>query len=472
MKNSNTYVAKFLIENADAKYVSFHMPGHKGSNLYKKFGYGEFLEKLMDCDITEVIGADNLFKAEGIIKEAQDAFAKLYGVKQSYLLVNGTSGGLIAAIMATVPKGGKLVMARNCHKSIFNALSIADIRPVYAYPEMIEEYGITGEISSKEIEVLLEENPDASAVILPSPNYYGICSDIESIAKVVHEKGKVLIVDQAHGAHLKFFGGKGYPKAAEECGADIVVNSIHKTLAAFTQSALLNLCSDRITKLILEDKLQMIESSSPSYVMMAGLDIARALMEEHGDELITAWDENLKYAYDELSKVEGLSLMKGESFDRTKINLDMSALGLNGSELELELLNQGIRCELVTGNILMCMTGIGNSREDFEKLVKATKTIATSNANRRCVLKSCGDIQSYRGLELCGIPKEKEVIKLKDGAGKICASSIIPYPPGIPIACPGERLTAELVNYVEELIAREEKVIGVSSEGEIIVGRN
>ena len=241
-------ILNFLLEHAENHPVSFHMPGHKGSAIYRRFGYEPFLTAIMDCDITEIPGADNLFQTEGILKAAQEEYAKLYGAKRSYLLINGTSGGVIAAVMAAVPKGKKLVMARNSHKAIFNSLVLAGVEPVYAYPEMIHEYGISGVITPEEIERCLAENPDAEAVILPSPNYYGICSDIQAIADVVHARGKVLIVDQAHGAHLKFFSDAGcaiMPKSAEEQGADITVNSIHKTLASFTQSALLNLNSDR-----------------------------------------------------------------------------------------------------------------------------------------------------------------------------------------------------------------------------------
>lgn len=497
MGNTKTPITGFLIENADVGYVSFHMPGHKGAELYREFGYGEFLEKMMDCDITEVIGADNLFKAEGIIKEVRESYAKLYGVRDSYLLVNGTSGGLIAAILSAVPRGGRIIMARNSHKSIFNALRLGGIRPVYAYPEMIEEYGITGEVKADEIERLIKEYPDASAVILPSPNYYGICSDIEAIAKVVHDADKVLIVDQAHGAHLKFLRKvwPELPKPAEECGADIVVASTHKTLASFTQSAVLNVCSDRVSKMILEDRLQMIESSSPSYLLMASLDINAAILSEHGKELAKRWRENLEYAWNRLSQIDGLNIMKTPRLDMTKLNLDMSELGLDGGQLEEELLARGVRVELTTGNILMCMTGIGGTRSDYERLADALEDISkerkacsggksggsagTGDGHAASVVNSDdasivnrrydGKMLSYRSLELCDIPAESVAVKLKDAAGKICAASIIPYPPGIPIACPGERLTAELIAYIEGLIARGEKVIGVTS-GEILVG--
>ena len=465
-------IISFLTEHADKHTVSFHMPGHKGSAIYKKFGYTEFLEKMMDCDITEIIGADNLFQTEGILKAAQEEYAKLYGVKRAYMLVNGTSGGVIAAIMASVPKGGKLVMARNSHKAIYNALLLADIQPVYAYPEMIEEYGISGEITAEEITRCLDENPDASAVILPSPNYYGICSDIRKIAEIVHARGKILIVDQAHGAHLKFFSDCGFsdmPQSAEEQGADIAVNSIHKTLASFTQSAALTFNSDLLDHYTLEDKLQMIQSTSPSYILMGSLDINADIIKNHKEEVFTAWHDALAYFYAEAENISGLAVIRDAKLDFTKINLDMSAYGLSGAELEQMLMEKGIYAELTTGNILMCMTGIGNTKADMEKLLEALREIAASHPLAEGKKQTPPAVLEAR-FELCAVPSKKERVPLSEGAGRICASSIIPYPPGIPFICPGERITEEVITYIAALREAGEKVIGVNAEGEIVVG--
>ena len=465
-------IISFLTKHADKHTVSFHMPGHKGSAIYRKFGYTEFLEKMMDCDITEIIGADNLFQTEGILKAAQEEYAKLYNVKRAYMLVNGTSGGVIAAIMASVPKGGKLVMARNSHKAIYNALLLADIQPVYAYPEMIEEYGISGEITAEEITRCLDENPDASAVILPSPNYYGICSDIRKIAEIVHARGKILIVDQAHGAHLKFFSDCGFsdmPQSAEEQGADIAVNSIHKTLASFTQSAALTFNSDLLDHYTLEDKLQMIQSTSPSYILMGSLDINADIIKNHKEEVFTAWHDALAYFYAEAENISGLAVIRDAKLDFTKINLDMSAYGLSGAELEQMLMEKGIYAELTTGNILMCMTGIGNTKADMEKLLEALREIAASHPLAEGKKQTPPAVLEAR-FELCAVPSKKERVPLSEGAGRICASSIIPYPPGIPFICPGERITDEVITYIAALREAGEKVIGVNAEGEIIVG--
>ena len=474
---------EFLLQHAGMDPVSFHMPGHKGSAIFRKYGYGGFLDRLIDWDITEIPGADNLFQAEGIIMETQEKYARLYGVEHSYLLINGTSGGLIASILATVKPGGKLIMARNCHKSVFNALTLGDIKPVYARPKLMEEYGISGAIAPEEIKRCLDENPDAGAVILPSPNYYGICSDIRAIADMVHAAGKVLIVDQAHGAHLKFFHkfgyGDGMPMAAEDCGADIVVNSIHKTLASLTQSAVLNLDSSRVDRYALEDKLQAVQSTSPSYILMSFLDINADLLADHGRQAMGEWRGNIDRFYDEAQKIEGLRLLMTGNMDTTKINLDMGGLGIDGATLEKLLMERGVFSELHTGNILMLMTGIGNTKEHMERTLKALGQIAAENAGNAAVERRAGG-SAHGSEKSCGVaapgklhevPTDKELVPLEEASGRICAGSIIPYPPGIPLVCPGEEITEDIIRYIGAMRGDGEKVIGVNDRGQVLVGK-
>lgn len=475
-------IREFLLNHAASDPVSFHMPGHKGTQIFYKYGYGDFLERIADCDITEIPGADNLFQAEGIILKTQEKYARLYGAGRSYLLVNGTSGGIIASILASVRSGHKLIMARNCHKSVFNALRLGGIEPVYAQPKLIDKYGIMGEVAPEEIERCLRAEPDADAVILPSPNYYGICSDIASIARIVHEAGKILIVDQAHGAHLKFFHafgqGESMPEAAEDCGADLVINSIHKTLASVTQSAVLNLQGDRVCRYDLEDRLQMIQSTSPSYIMMGFLDLNADLLLEHGQEAFRLWREALDHFYDRAKAVPGLQVIRPESayFDLTKINLDMSGPGLNGAQLEKELIARGIWPELYAGNLLMLMTGIGNTMEDMDRTLKALHEIskaapaAAADGNAPAANVS-GNTAPLPG-RLHPLPGDSEFIPLSSAAGRVCAGSIIPYPPGIPLVCPGEEITEEIIRYLISLRSAGEKVIGINDKGQILAGKD
>lgn len=469
MKNRG--VLQFLLSHGRENPISFHMPGHKGSAIYRENGCGDFLADVPALDVTEIPGADNLFQAEGVIAETMERYRRLYEARESYLLINGSSAGLIAAVMASVSVGGKLIMARNCHKSIFNSLVLTGAEPVYAHPEVLPEYGISGEVRVEEIGRCLAEHPGAEAVILPSPNYYGICSDIEAVAKLVHDAGRILIVDQAHGAHLKFFdrytGGKR--RAAENLGADIVINSTHKTLASFTQSAVVNLCSERVDKYLFEDKLQLIQSTSPSYLLMASLDVNAGLLEENGEKLIRDWEENLQYFYREAAGIPGLRVLTHPLLDHTKINLDMSGRGMDGAQLENALIERGIYAELNAGNIVMCMTGIGNKRCDFEALLKALNEISAERSGENGE-RADGGMPALKKLRQEKVPAKKISVPLREAAGRVCASSIIPYPPGIPIVCPGEVIDGEILDYVRRLRARGEKVIGVDDRGRVSVG--
>ena len=249
-----------------------------------------------------------------------------------------------------------------------------------------------------------------------------------------------------------------------------MINSIHKTLASWTQSALLNVCTDRTDLNVLEDKLQTIESSSPSYPMMATLDISADLLLEKGMNLMCTWAENLDFFYEEAKKIPGLVIMEEASLDRTKMNIDMSAYGINGNELEELLMEKGVFLELVTGNIIMCMSGIGNRRCDYERLIEGLKAIA---AERK--LSGKHRMQQPEALteklERTELPKEKLYVPIAEAAGRVCATSIIPYPPGVPIACPGEILTAEVLEYVKARRAADEKVIGITADGKVAVGK-
>lgn len=489
LRPASPTVVEFLQQHARQHPVSFHMPGHKGRELYCTYGYSAFLEGIPDWDITEIPGADNLFQTEGILAETQRQYAELYGVDSSYLLVNGSSGGIIAAILASVGEGGRLIMARNCHKSVFNALTLGSIRPAYMYPELLVDWGILGQVTLEEVERAMDENPDADAVILPSPNYYGICSPIREIAQKVHSRGKILIVDQAHGAHLKWlskkeWGGTG-PQCAEEGGADLIINSTHKTLASFTQSAVLNLNSQQVDRYVLEDKLQAVQSTSPSYLLMASLDVNRDLLQRYGRELMEQWNKNLQYFYGKVREIPGLTVLQSmDSLDHSKININTSGLGITAAHLEEQLMERGIFSELTTGNILMLMTGIGNRRSDFERLLSALGEIAETSQRKQSAdtaLKSKSGLLPEaaeqetqtampRKRTLYPIPKQKQRINVKDAAGRICAASIIPYPPGIPLICPGEKLEQEDVRYIERLRAAGEKVIGVNDENQVTVG--
>lgn len=470
-------LTNFLIKHGSEEPISFHMPGHKGADFFRKLDYEDYLNNIVNCDITEIPGADNLFQAESGIKSVMDKYTSLYEVQQSYLLINGSSVGIIASILASVPKGGKMIVARNSHKSIFNALGLGQIEPLYAYPEIQD--GISGPINPQEIENLILENKDVKALILPSPNYYGICSDIKTISKTCDEHSVVLIVDQAHGAHLKFFNkyiddpSLAYPLSAEEQGADIVINSTHKTLASFTQSAILNFNTGKVDKYLLEDKLQILQSTSPSYILMSSLDINADILKNHGKELILDWANNVEGFYKKISKLDNIKLINTPNLDRTKINIDMSAYGIDGAKLERALMDRKIYPELFTGNILMLMTGIGNTADHMKKLYQAIIDIVdtSSLAEKDLTTKNKLEADWNKKRKIHKLTDKKIRIPFKEAENRICASSIIPYPPGIPFICPGEMIERSDIEYLTALRQEGEKVIGLGENYEVLVNK-
>lgn len=470
----------YLKSYAKKDNVSFHMPGHKGSGIFRMCGFDEEISMLADMDITEIPGADNLYCPDGIIKDVQERYEKIYGSKKTHILINGSSCGIMAAIMASISPGDKLLIARNCHKSVYNGLALAGGEPVYIMPQMEEEFYITGEISSDSVRRALEEDDKIAAVIITSPNYYGICSDIKEIAEVVHEFGKILIVDQAHGAHLKLFESfmkkdMDMPQSGESGGADIVINSTHKTLATFTQSAIINVMSYRVDEDILLDKLQILQSTSPSYILMLSHYMNVSILEKYGENLFTRWYDSVMHFYKKAANINGLKILKSDALDKTKINISFASMGMSGAELEQKLLDRGIYAELSTGNILMAMSGIGNEKRDYDRLLKSLEEISVEVTRRNRNMTEKEDMSFVNmppANKYVGIFREWEQVQLDDCEERVSASIVAPYPPGIPFLCPGEKISPECVAKLQEIRKEKRKIYGLSKEGNIRVFKN
>lgn len=462
----------FLTAHAAGENVSFHMPGHKGRRLFDEAGMGPVLDRLADMDITEIEGADNLFEAESVIRSVMDRYRALYRAKESFLLVGGSSAGILAAIMTAVPRGGKMIIASNCHKSAVNGMLLAGAVPHYVSPALLPEAPISGPVTPEAVERAVREVPEAKAVYLTSPNYYGIMSDIPAIAEIAHRAGMALIVDQAHGAHLTLMGD---PYDACAGGADAVIMSTHKTLASFTQTAVACLYGDRIDADRFAECLQMIESSSPSYILMASLDLNAALLEERGEALTAAWREELARFYGAAEGIEGLKVLRHPMHDLTKINMDMSALGLTGLDLSAALRDYGIFTELEVGTISMGMTGIGNRREDYDRLLAALADIAEQQRRKGAgpLPKEEGTASPllYEHRNVTAIPESREKVHWTEAAGRISAMAVIPYPPGIPLLVPGEVMDEEALAYAASLRAAGVKVIGIDAQGFVFAGK-
>lgn len=437
-----------LRELAQSNRYPFHMPGHKrmldGTNPYA-------------IDITEIEDFDNLHHAEGIIKDAEDAAAKMYGAKKAYYLVNGSTCGILAAISASVKRGGKILVARNCHKSVYHAIFLRQLSPEYVYPENTH-YGIQGQISVNAIEKKLAECPDIQAVVLTSPTYDGLVSDVKSIAEVVHRRNIPLIVDEAHGAHFGFH--EAFPQNAVAY-ADAVIMSVHKTLPAFTQTAVLCLCSDRIDEKEVEKYLGIYETSSPSYVLMAGIERSLRMVSDGGSELFAAYVEKLSGFRASVRDLKHLAVPDAEdfsgeeayAFDPGKI-LIVTKNGMSGQQLQETLLRDyALQMEMASGNYVVAMTSFMDTVEGFQSLSHALHAIDARMEDTGKAAFSPKDI--YRQPEKQMEPYQAEeaahgCIRLEEAAGQVSADYIYLYPPGIPMIVPGEILTEPMIQIIRQ----------------------
>lgn len=440
----------------------FHMPGHKrqmdlGADAYH-------------LDITEVEGFDNLHHAQGILKEEQARLARYVGADQSFFLVNGSTCGILAAISAAVPRGGKLLMARNSHKAAYHALFLRQLQASYVYPQ-ISSFDIQGAIEPEQIARALAEDTEIAAVYVTSPTYDGVVSDIELIANITHRYGKPLIVDEAHGAHFGFH--PVFPKSAVSCGADVVIQSVHKTLPAFTQSAVLHLCSDRIRAEVLEEYLDIYESSSPSYVLMAGMSRLVPFLQTEGEARFSALAENLRRFYEKSGKLQHLHVIREEDFDRTtafardpsKILISTRACNISGRQLYERLLEEyHLQLEMCSGEYVTALCSLMDEEEGFERLAAALVEIDDTLLRQQAPEQGFVARMYRPRQQVCpiadAVERVHETMALEASVGKVSGEYVYLYPPGIPILVPGEHIDAGFVSDVREM-----KVRGMMPEG-------
>jgi lysine decarboxylase len=442
-----------------------HTPGHKGKDYLPNI----LREDIQRIDFTEIPGSDNLHNAREMILQSEERSAKVFKALGTYYLINGTTVGIQAMILSTCNPGDKIIVPRNCHRSVWSALILGDITPIYISPQTHPHTGIGLSISPEEVQSKLKQHPDIKAAIITYPTYYGSCSDIEKISKILHNENKLLLVDEAHGAHFAIHNK--LPITALEAGADITVQSTHKLLSSFTQSSMLHVGSNNISIERLEMFLTMLQSSSPSYPLMASLDFATKHAKEEGYK---RWDNILKWtisAYNEIkdrtSMVPlGMDIIGKHGvadFDLSKLLINVSNIGLRGTEVDKILREQyGIQVELSDYNYILAMAGIGTEQEDIERFTKAIikinnlysihkkpPTIKINTIKEKVVLTPREAVYS----------KAQDVL-LKDSQGRISKEFIIPYPPGIPIVLPGEEITREIINIIAEIKQWGGQIIG------------
>lgn len=464
----------------------FHMPGHKRSGAVS---FGDPFA----VDITEIDGFDNLHHPEGMLKEMQEEAAAIYGTRQTYFHVNGSSGGILSAICAATKAGDEILVARNCHKSVYHAIVLRRLRPYYLFPDREEETGIAAAIRPEQVAEALRRHPGIRAVVLVSPNYEGVTADVPAIAKEVHAAGAVLIVDEAHGAHLPFCamhaeakdGGKAdadFPPSALTSGADVVIQSLHKTMPALTQTALVHRVSDRVPRERLEEAQRMFQTSSPSYVLMASIVRAVRWGAEEGGAF-RRYADWLKEFRRETGAFACLKRFAPEEIgwtaDPGKLVLYDRTGQKSGRELyDVLCLRYGLQPEMCTERYVLLMTspadtetGIGRLRAALKETDRELESSepGREDGNR----KAAGRVPILR-TEPVLTPAEadeapKEPVSPDAAAGRTAGEYLYLYPPEIPLLVPGERVPEELPEILKEYQEAGISVQGMREKGKLWV---
>lgn len=426
-----------------SQILPMHMPGHK-----RKSG---FMSGLGKYDITEVTGFDDLHHPEGIIKETMDHAAQIYGSDRSYLLVNGSTCGILSAITAATRPGDKILLARNCHKSALNAVTLHQLKPLWLMPPTVSELGVFGGISPAEVETALQNNDDIAAVLIVSPTYEGIVSDVKAITEIAHRHRVPLIVDAAHGAHFRF--GKDFPQDALSCGADLVIESLHKTLPSLTQTAILHLKSELVDARKVEFALQTYQSSSPSFLLLASIIECLRIMEEKGETMMEQYSQHLNLLRKTLSGFGECCLLDKsiEMFDYDKGKIVLGFHGYDGRTLATQLLKKSrIELEMAAPGYIIAMTSVYDTKEDLfrfgaemnrlrrEMPLKGKQTfpqIITELSRQQLHPHET----RYAKTELCPVT---------ESCGRIAADTIYLYPPGSPLIAAGEIISENILNTI------------------------
>ena len=454
----------------------YHMPGHKRRVA------GNLPGELFQIDITEIEGFDNLHRPEGILLDLEQRASGLYGSEECFYLINGSTAGILAAVSSAIPKGGHILMARNCHKSAYHAVYLRNLTVSYLYPKMISDYNIYDGLTAQEVEEALERNPEVQGVLIVSPTYEGRISEIGKIAEVVHKRGIPLIVDEAHGAHLGFCDD--FAKNSCTQGADLVIHSVHKTLPALTQTALLHVNGNLVDRGLVRRFLDIYQTSSPSYILMAGIDNAIDYVKKEGKKDFRVFAKRFRKMCEELRCLEKLKILMPDPLSHKKayqengyrenVHQDIGKLvisvrgsDLSGKELyDLLLHEYHLQPEMATETYVLAMFTVCDSQEAYERMTKALVAIderigfAEGNPTLEdpvvppliaCELAEAWDLGSRK-------------LDLKASVGRVSAGFVELYPPGVPILVPGEIITEEIVEKIQSWIAMGLYVMGIEGQ--------
>lgn len=435
-----------LMWTAKENRYPMHMPGHKRAGLFTMANPYAF-------DVTEIDGTDNLHQPEGEILWEMEQMKQKYGTMDSYLLVNGSTCGILAAISACCHPGDTIVIARNCHRSVYHAVELLSLKPVYVYPEIDKETGICLGISSEEVKRVIADTKPA-CVVLTSPTYEGVVSNIRAIAEIVHEENSLLVVDEAHGAH--FAWSDKFPETAMEQGADLVIESLHKTLPALTQTAVLHRASDRVLAERVEHYLEIFETSSPSYVLMGSISQCMQWMREYADTWFETYFTNLIWFREHAEKWQELRLWDNPRKEPSKLVV-LTGEKCSGTEAAKWLREEfQIEVEMAAAGYILAMTSLADSRDGFVRLMDAlTKIderlqkisfIKEKKADYGESVLTCPEVEM---LPVQAVNAPKETKPVNEAEGFVSAEYGMVYPPGIPFLVPGEKITKTVLDKIE-----------------------
>ncbi|NBG89087.1 aminotransferase class I/II-fold pyridoxal phosphate-dependent enzyme [Isachenkonia alkalipeptolytica] len=459
--------------------ISFHTPGHKKGNAFEIFGDGGIQGNLYQYDTTEVFGTDQLQDPSGVLEKSRQWTADIFQGSQAYYLVNGSSAGVLAMILSQTRPGEEILLPRDVHQSVIHALILGDLTPRFIPPEIDPLYKIPKGTTLEKVQWGLEKHPNCKGVLLTHPNYYGRGSQLQEIRDLTKARGKILWVDQAHGAHLGLHSD--LPQSGVEAGADLTVMSFHKTLPAMTQSAVLFAGGDLVDRDRLQEQLNIHQSSSPSYILMASIEQAAALYRQEGRERMKALLEGMDRLEKKFQNLKLFQLDRAPGKDRTKIWIHTENSGLSGEEVETWIRDkQGIDLELSLPQGVLALASIGNREKDLEKLYLAfeelEKTLYNKGKMENSVKHTPGKPPTesfYRETEK-KLPireafyRTKERVSINKSLHRRAGSAVTPYPPGIPLILPGEIITRGHIDKLVELRDKKTKVNGLK-EGKILV---
>jgi arginine/lysine/ornithine decarboxylase len=460
MKHTNTPLFSALKDYTERKVLPFDVPGHKhgkgASEMVSFFG-----STMLEADVNSMPCLDNLSNPVGVIKEAEDLLADAYSASNSFFIVNGSTSGVQCMLLSACEPGDKILLPRNVHKSAINGLILSGAVPVYISPCFNEEHAMTLGVETEATIRMIELNPDAKAILLLNPTYYGVTSDLEKIIEVAHLYDIAVLVDEAHGSHFPFH--KDLPKSAMHLGADMSTISLHKTGGSLTQSSAVLLNEGLIRKKRVREILNLTQSTSASYLLMSSIDLARKNLVLNGPKFFSGLLEVCRHARKRLNDIPGIKCFGKElldldgvhDFDETKLGINVSGMGLTGFEVyDLLIEHYNIQLELADMYNVLAIISLGDDKNSVGQLVEALRDIQEKFS------KDQGMHYDYimHIPELVVSPREafyarKKKVSVYEAVGEVSGESIMIYPPGIPIVSPGERITAEIVDYL--LLLRE-----------------